>query len=460
MLNAKVNMLFYFFSIGVAFYSRKIFLEYLGADFLGLTGTLGSILQYLNIAELGVGTAIAFNLYKPLHDKDYEKMTEIMSLFKFLYKKIGVYIAIVAVLISLFFPIIFSNTGFEYALIYYAFFSLLFSSLVGYFVNYRTILLSADQKEYHLTKYTETTRIVTILIQMFLLYKTRNLYLYLSINILLTIVNSYIINLKLDKEYPWLKTSASNGKKLKSTYPNIFKSVKQVFIHKIKDTVIHHSDQLFIFAFESLKMIAYYGNYTLVATRVMQLFISTLNSFGAGVGNLISEGDKDKIYKVFWELMAIRYFITGIIVYAMYHLLTPFIILWLGEEYLLANNILILILVHVFISQTRGVVDMYNNAYGLYGDVWAAWTELGINLSVTLIAGYYLGLEGILIGKVLSIFIIIVLWKPLYLFNNGLKLSIYSYWKGTIKYYLVFVIAILISNYVKNFITVDPSLNF
>jgi len=460
LLNAKVNILFYFFSIAVAFYSRKIFLEFLGADFLGLTATLGNILNYLNMAELGIGTAISFNLYKPLQNKNREKLIEMMSLFRYLYFKIGVYISIGAVLISLLFPLIFGNTGFEYGLIYYAFFSLLFSSIIGYFVNYKTTFLYADQKGYQIIKYTETTRILTTLIQMVLLYKTRNLYLFLTINILLTILNSYIINWKIDKEYPWLKPKINSGKELKNKFREVFTSIRQVFIHKSKDLVIYHSDDIFIYAFESLKMIAYYANYTLVATRIMQLFSSTFDSLYAGVGNLVSEGDIDNIKKVFWEMMVIRYYISGVVVFSMYHLITPFITLWIGEKYLLDQTILILILLNVFITQSRGTVDMFNNAYGHYRDVWAAWTESAITISVTLICGYFYGLAGILIGKLIGLFLIIVLWKPIYLFREGFQTPILAYWKGTLKYYMSFLISIMIVGNLIPYIHINPNLNF
>lgn len=461
LLNARVSIIYYLFSIGVAFYSRKIFLEYLGADFMGLTASLGNILGYLNLAELGIGTAMAFNLYKPLNDNDRTKLNELMSLFRYLYRKIGLFIAIGALAISLFFPFIFKNTGFEFALIYYAFFSLLFSSLIGYFINYRTILLSADQKEYQITKYTETTRIITILIQMFLLYKTRNLYLYLSINILLSIVNSYLINRKLDEEFPWLKPDASRGYELRKKHPNILHSVRQVFTHKFKDVALNQSDQIFIFSFETLEMVTYYGNYTLVATRAMQLFVTTFNSLFSSVGNLVAEGDLFKIRKVFWELMAMRYFVAGILVFCMYHLLSPLIILWIGEEYLLSQTVLILILINVFISQTRGVVDMFNNAYGHYKDIWAAWAELIINISITLIGGYFYGLEGILIGKLTGLILIIVIWKPTYLFREGLQIPVLNYWTGAFGYYISFVISTyVIGNLLKPSITINPGLNF
>ena len=181
--------------------------------------------------------------------------------------------------------------------------------------------------------------------------------------------------------------------------------------------------ELFVFLFASVKMVAYYGNYTMIVAKIGLLFSSVLDSTYAGVGNLIAEGNKQNIKKVFWELMAIRHFVAGFLCYSIYHFIEPFICIWLGPEYVLDHNILILLCTHIYISTSRGVVDMYNHSHGLYADVWAAWSELIINVVITIVAGYYLGIVGILLGKVASTLIIIVLWKPYYLFHSGLHES-------------------------------------
>ena len=151
-------------------------------------------------------------------------------------------------------------------------------------------------------------------------------------------------------------------------YPEILTNTKQVFVHQIKDFILSKSDEIMIFAFVSLKMVAYYGNYTLIISKVILMINTTLDGVSAGVGNLVAEGNKKNTVKVFWELMSIRYFIAGIMVFSFYHLLEPFITLWLGPQYVLSHTILTLLLVNLFIMQTRGVVDMFNHSYGHYAD--------------------------------------------------------------------------------------------
>ena len=107
-------------------------------------------------------------------------------------------------------------------------------------------------------------------------------------------------------------------------------------------------------------------------------------------------------------------------------------------------TILILLLIYIYMMQSRGVVDMFNHAHGLYADTWSAWVELVLNVGITLIAGYFYGIIGILLGKIVSVFLIVVFWKPYYLFTSGFKLPITIYWKGTIRYYLIFAISFVI----------------
>ena len=455
-LNAEVNLLFYFLSLFFAFFSRKIFLDCLGAEFIGLTGTLTNILGYLNLAELGIGSCISFFLYKPLQSNNRQEIQEILSVFGYLYRWIGLFIFVGGFIISLFFPLIFSNTDLGLGIIYFAFYSFLGSSLIGYFINYRQILLTADQKNYLVAIYFQSAGLIKTALQICLAYYYKNLYVWVAIELVFSIFACIILNWKVNQEYPWLKTDKRSGKGLLKKYPTILTNTRQIFIHKIKDFLLDRSDELFVFAFVSLKMVAYYGNYTMILTKLSILFSSVLDGVNAGIGNLIAEGDKPNILKVFWELMTIRHFVAGLMCFAFYHFVEPFISLWLGPEYILNRNILLLLCIYRYIGASRGVVDMYNHAYGHYADVWSAWVELIINVCVTIAAGYYWGIVGILLGKIVSTCLIIILWKPFYLFNSGLHENYSSYWSGASRNFLVSAASIAAAHILIQFVRINP----
>lgn len=460
LLNAKVNLVFYFLSLFFAFFSRKIFLDCLGAEFIGLTGTLGNILGYLNLAELGVGAAISFHLFKPIQQHNRQQICEILSVFGYLYEHIGQVILLGGIIISLFFPLIFNKEEMGMGIIYFAFYSFLGSSLIGYFINYRQILLSADQKNYLVSIYFQSAGLVKTAMQILLAYYYKNLYVWVFIEFLFGIIGCIILNWKINKEYPWLKTSKSNGRLLLKSYPDIIRNTKQIFIHKIKDFLLGRSDELFIYIFVSLKMVAYYGNYILIVTKLSSLFKSVLDSVSAGIGNLVAENNKSNTIKVFWELMTIHHFIAGLICCCIYFLIEPFISLWLGEKYIMNHTILVMLLIYQYIAQSRGVVDMYNHAHGLYADTWSAWVELILNISITVSVALKYGIIGILLGKIISVFVIVILWKPYYLFSQGLKLSIRIYWNGTIRYYIIFALSFCIALFMSSITSINPRMNY
>ena len=188
-LNARVNLLFYFLTLALSFFSRKIFLDNLGADFIGLTGSLNSLLGFLNLAELGIGAAIGYVLYKPIYDHNLGKINEIVSVLGYLYRLVGLIILTAGLILSIFLPWIFKDSGFGYGIIYFAYFSFLGSSLIGYFINYRQTLLAADQRNYVVTAYFQTANIVKTLLQMLLAYHTGSYYLWVAVELVFGIIH-------------------------------------------------------------------------------------------------------------------------------------------------------------------------------------------------------------------------------------------------------------------------------
>jgi hypothetical protein len=456
MINAEVNLLFYFLMLFLNFFSRKIFLDNLGADFIGLSGTLSSILGYLNLAELGITACIGYFLFKPLQSNNRQEIQEILSLLGYLYNWIGCFILAGGILISLFFPLIFAKAELGLGIIYFTFYSFLGSSLIGYFINYRQTLLSADQKNYLVAIYLQSANFIRLILQIVLAYTYKNPFVWVGIEFLFSVFGCIVLNWKIDKEYPWLNVDKRQGKQLLKKYPEVIAKTKQVFIHKLKDFALIKSDELFIFFFVSLKMVAFYGNYMIIISKLISLFSAVTGSVGASVGNLVAEGNKTNMLKVFWEFTTIQHTIAAILSFSLYTFLEPFVVHWLGAEYIMDHRILILLVVFIYISNSRTSVDSFNYAHGLYADVWSAWAELIINVSVTIICGLKWGIIGILLGKITSLLAIVVFWKPYYLFSSGFKESVSIYWKGVLRNYAISAFAIGASFYTIRFIPVSP----
>lgn len=445
LLNARVNLIFYFITLALSFFSRKIFLDCLGADFVGLTGTLGTLLGFLNLAESGVGAAIAVVLYAPLFEQDRMRINEIVSVLGYLYHTIGKIILGGGLLLSCFFPLMFSNEGLSFSIIYLSFFSFLGSSLIGYFINFKQVLLSADQRNYVVAAYSQTANVLKILLQITLALYTGNYYLWVIVEFVFGIIYSLILNWKIRQVYPWLEAEVKLGKGIYKKYPDVMRYTKQLFIHKIGSVVYTQVTPFLVYAFASLQAVAYYGNYTLITTKLTSLLGNFLGGTNASVGNLIAEGNKEKIIKVYWELISIRFLFIGIAAFAMFHLLPAFIALWLGSEYIMSETLLILVLISFALNVLRGVTEEFLFGYGLFGDIWSPFVEAAILIVTALVGGSLWGLEGTLLGGIISSLIVIYVWKPYYLFSRGLKMSIWIYWRELSKYLFAIGISFYLS---------------
>lgn len=444
-MNIKVGMFFYVLSLFLAFFSRKVFLDCLGAEFIGLTGMLMNIMSFLSVAELGIGTSIVYFLYKPLQEDNHEKINEIMSMLAYLYRCIGLIIGGCGLAVSVFFPWWFGNLTVGLPLVYFAFYSFLASSAAGYIFNYKQLLVSANQRQYLVNAYFQTISIVQSLVQILLAYYYRNLYLWVLVGLVFTIIGIIIFNIRIRQLYPWLHIHLKEGKNNLKRYPEVLRKTRQIFVQRIKDFILYRSDEILVGAFVSVTQVAFYGNYTIVTSKLNFLVNILSDGMGAGIGNLVAEGNDQNTMKVFWELTAIRFLITGGVVFGLLLFLQPFVTCWFGEQYRLSDLIIYLLVFNIFIFLSRGVVETYIAAHGLFSDVWAAWTELAVNLTVTLCLAPFYGIVGILLGKIISVFFIAMLWKPYFLFSKGLHKRVSVYWRGMFPYYTIFTVFLSIT---------------
>ena len=324
-MNIKVGMFFYILSLFLAFFSRKIFLDCLGAEFIGLTGMLMNIMSFLSVAELGIGTSIVYFLYKPLQEDNHQKINEVMSMLAYLYRCIGFIIGSAGLIISFLFPFWFNQLSTGMPLVYFAFYSFLASAVAGYIFNYKQLLVSANQKQYLVNAYFQTISITQSIIQIILAYCYRNLWLWVAVGILFSVIGIIIFNYRIQKIYPWLCINLKEGKQNLKKYPEILRKTRQIFVQKIKNFILYKSDEILVGAFVSVTQVAFYGNYTIITSKLNFLVNILSDGMNAGVGNLVAEGNEKNTMKVFWELTAIRFLITGAIILGLLIFLQDFV---------------------------------------------------------------------------------------------------------------------------------------
>ena len=165
----------------------------------------------------------------------------------------------------------------------------------------------------------------------------------------------------------------------------------------------------------------------------------------AGIGNLVAEGNRKQIMSVFEELFSVRFLFTCIMCFGVFMLTPLFVILWVGNEYVMDTMTLLLMTVTLFIQLYRTSVDAYINAYGLFGDIFAPVTEASINICLSVLLGYFWGLYGVLLGVLISLFLVVFCWKPYYLFRKALKQRLKLYIIMYVKHLSVAIVSIILT---------------
>ncbi|WP_333802287.1 hypothetical protein [Sphingobacterium multivorum] len=458
--NARYAILFYFLYLFLQFFSRKVFLDKLGAELLGLNTTIANILSFLNLAELGVAAAVSFSLYKPLLDRNENEINNIMSIQGWLYRKVARVVLVVALFLLLAIPFIFRNTSISLGIIYATFLISLAGVIFSYLVNYTQILLVADQREYKVNSITQGARILKIILQIIAVYYFQNGYiLWLTLELIFSVLTAYFLHRIVFKTYPWLKIQVAEGSSLREKYPHIIAKTKQLIFHQLSQFILNQTTPIIIFSILSLTTVAIYGNYMLIVNGILLFINAMFSGAQAGIGNLVAENNKGKILAFFGEFAVLKYWIVSVICFVMIFQTQGFIALWVGEKYVLPMIDLYLLVAYLFILVVR-VTDGFIYAYGLFQDVWAQILEMFLNLGLSTFLGFKFGLTGILAGILISQFLLMMCWKPYFLFKFGIRESFAIYLKKIFIYVFCIVLSFCFSRLLYFFLPYFDNVNY
>jgi O-antigen/teichoic acid export membrane protein len=270
------------------------------------------------------------------------------------------------------------------------------------------------------------------------------------LEVLFAIIASLTLNITIKRTYPYLDGSELSGKELMDKHPTVWIKTKQLFFHKLGGIILTRLSPIVIYGVATLELVAIYGNYMLIISGVTSLIIAIFNSMNAGVGNLVARGDKDRILKVFDELFSIRFLITTVICFTSYAMTQPFMKIWMGPDLLLDNECLILFVAIMFINLNRLTPDAFINAYGLFNDIWSPIVESIINLTLSVLLGTIWGIKGVLLGVLISLFLVIFCWKQYFLFRRGFKEDIFKCIALYIKHISIAAVAYFIISPIYN----------
>lgn len=451
--NSIITVITQVLIILISFVGRTIFIRCLGTDYLGINGLFTNILSILSFAELGVGTAIIYSLYKPVAEKDEKKISAYVNLYAKAYRVIGIIILIVGVLIIPFLPNLIKDfEKYENINIRLVYIMFLVNSSMTYFYSYKRSLIVANQKKY----IDSINRIVCLvllnIIQILILYKTKNYILYLLIQIIFSILENIVITLIANKLYPFL--NKYKKEKITTTEKkDLVKNVKSLVMHKVGSTIVSNTDNLLISAYIGLNIVGIYSNYSMIITAIKTVLNQMFSSITASVGNLNVEENYEKSNNIFSVILFGNFWIVCVISTTILAILNDFIILWVGKEYLLGLPVLIVIVVNFFLYEMRQTLFIYKNTYGLFQyDKYIPIVESIINLVTSIVLLKIWGIMGIFIGTIISTLTTCFWVEPYFLYKKKLKKSLMKYFFKYFIYVLITIIIMIITIGIVNFI--------
>lgn len=426
-----------------SFILRMIFVKQLNEDFLGIDSLFTSLVSMLSLAELGIGSAINFSLYKPIHNKDTEKIKSLMLYYKNLYRKIGILIFILGVFLLPFLSKITGDTSVEN--IHFIFFLFVFNSSISYFYSYKKTLIIADQHRHITIVYRYLFFVLMAVGQSIVLLKYKNYIFYILLMILATFLENFTLSLKADKLYPYLKSNKIKPIDDKSK-GLIKKNAFAMSFHKIGGIVLNSTDNIVISSFIGISTVGMYSNYLLITNALNLIFGQIFSAIIATIGNLGVQSDKEKLKRIFANILMSGFLLVSFSTVMLFMLLNPFISFWLGNKMLLPLSTIILIILNFYVLHIRRVVLTFRDALGLYWyDRYKPIFEASLNILLSIIFVKYLGLNGVFLGTILSMLLTSIWIEPYVLFKYAFNDNIKEYLKKMLLFFIVTAFIAIIS---------------
>jgi O-antigen/teichoic acid export membrane protein len=348
----------------LGFISRTIFIKTLGATYLGVNGLMISILSMLSLAELGVGTAITYSLYKPLVNEDHTTINLLMAFYKKAYRIISLVIFVLGLIAMLFLKVIIKDYQ-SINNLYLIYFIFLVTTAYSYNFSYKRTIISADQKGYLLIPFTTVSSLLVVIISIIELIIFKNYIAYLLIQFIDSLLENIFVNGYINKKYNYINSKVIE-KLPKDELDKLIKNVKAMFMHTIGDYVLNSTDNIVISSFISISMVGLYSNYLLLISAINAFLMILFNSATASFGNLIAKESREKSLNTFRIFNFMGFWIFGWATVCFYTLLNPFISLWIGKSFIIDQAIINVVLLNFYITGMRVPLSILKMAAGVY----------------------------------------------------------------------------------------------
>lgn len=449
-----------FIQIILGFVSRTIFIKFLAAEYLGISGLFSNILSMLSLAELGVGTAIIYALYKPLAEKNEKEISALMSFYSKAYRVIGIIIGIIGIALMPLLNVIIKETPNVNENLYVLYCFYLFNTVISYFYSYKNSIIVADQKNYISAIISYLVSIVQTILQIIVLVVTKNFLAYLTVQTSCTLAFNILISKMADRLYPFLKNKKCE--KLGEIEKKILvKNIGALMINKLSGVLVNNTDNMIITYFSGLATVGLSSNYTMLIGIINTVLNQVFTGITASVGNLNAKESKERKREFFDIMNFSNFWLYGFCSICIIVLINDVINLWIGSKFILPINITIILVINFYMVGMQGSVWTFKTTMGLfeYGR-YILLVTAAINLILSMVLGKYFGLFGILLATAISRGFTNVWYDPYAVYKYGLGLKANKYFYRYFKYLFILILSLFASYYICNLIHVDSILKF
>lgn len=449
--NSWFAMLSQVLNIALKVVNQIVLVRILSVEYLGINGLFSNILTMLSLAELGIGSAILFNMYKPMASNDIKRIKALMNFYKEMYLKIGVTVLVLGVSFTPFIGLVIKDMPNipEIHIIYILY---VVNNAISYFFIYKQSVFLADQKNYVLLKINMLKNTLISVLQIISLLIFKNFLVYLIISIILTMIFNLISSIMADRHYSYL---IHNDEKLVSTEKkSIYKDIYAMMAHKVGGVIVLGTDNLLLSKYVGLEAVGFYSNYILIINAVKGFLNQVYEALVSSIGALVNTEDDDRVFEVYKSLFFISFWITTVVSITFFCISSPFVEIAYGEKYLLSEEIVAMMTINFYITDLAGmraITNKFKTAKGLFWhDRYKPYVESVINLTVSILLLKKLGFVGILLGTLASTIFTGFWVEPFVLFKYGFNIKLNNYFRIYLKYFAVFILAWFISAQVTN----------
>lgn len=428
-----------------AFLINRYFAFYLGIQNLGLMKLFTQLLAYLNLAEIGLASASTYALYKPLAEKNYKQISIVINTITSLYNKIFLFILVIGLLLNPVIPFFIKDKIVGKSIYLYWSLYVISTALSYSFVKY-SVLFTADQKFGFVRLIQGGSKIFCQLLQILVIIKLKSFLIFILFLILDNVIQYIFYKLHYIKNYGYIFKTKIKDK-------SITNNLKNLFWHKIAVLIVFNTDLILISKFISLEIVGIYASYQMIVQMIGVLLAVILNVLRPKIGKYIAENNKENIFNYWKNLNILSLFVSILFSVCTYKLINNFIILWIGRDFVLSNSTVFLVMINLFIQSFRGITEIFKDGSGFFDDIHLPISEAMINFILSIILVQYIGLNGVIIGTIVSNILIICIAKPILVFKRCFDKDIKDYIKIYGNYLILIIVSLLSCNFILKFVS-------